>query len=139
MHQWIFLPRMSLTIRNRKTGRFPSGQRGQTVNLLAMPSQVRILLSPGDWKEAHGRGMQGKACGRSLKVKPWPSKPVMRVRFPSAAFQCTTELMERRVRNAGVAQSVEHLLGKDEVMGSSPIASLDIKLASMERKVTVVK
>ena len=28
-------------------GRYPSGQRGQTVNLLAKPSQVRILLSPG--------------------------------------------------------------------------------------------
>ncbi len=27
-------------------GRFPSGQRGQTVNLLAPPSKVRILLSP---------------------------------------------------------------------------------------------
>jgi hypothetical protein len=27
-------------------GRFPSGQRGQTVNLLASPSKVRILLSP---------------------------------------------------------------------------------------------
>ncbi len=27
-------------------GRYPSGQRGQTVNLLAMPSEVRILLSP---------------------------------------------------------------------------------------------
>ena len=28
------------------TGRFPSGQRGQTVNLMALPSQVRILFSP---------------------------------------------------------------------------------------------
>ena len=27
---------------------FPSGQRGQTVNLLAMPSKVRILLHPFD-------------------------------------------------------------------------------------------
>ena len=27
---------------------FPSGQRGQTVNLLAMPSKVRILLHPLD-------------------------------------------------------------------------------------------
>ena len=27
-------------------GGFPSGQRGQTVNLLAMPSKVRILLRP---------------------------------------------------------------------------------------------
>ena len=27
---------------------FPSGQRGQTVNLLALPSKVRILLRPFD-------------------------------------------------------------------------------------------
>ena len=27
-------------------GGFPSGQRGQTVNLLATPSKVRILLHP---------------------------------------------------------------------------------------------
>ena len=27
-------------------GRYPSGQRGQTVNLLAEPSEVQILLSP---------------------------------------------------------------------------------------------
>ena len=27
-------------------GGFPSGQRGQTVNLLALPSKVRILLHP---------------------------------------------------------------------------------------------
>ena len=31
---------------NYMLGRYLSGQRGQTVNLLAMPSQVRILLSP---------------------------------------------------------------------------------------------
>ena len=30
---------------NNKDG-FPSGQRGQTVNLLATPSKVRILLHP---------------------------------------------------------------------------------------------
>ena len=30
---------------------FPSGQRGQTVNLLATPSKVRILLHPFGWKE----------------------------------------------------------------------------------------
>ena len=28
------------------TGGFPSGQRGQTVNLMAQPSQVRILHPP---------------------------------------------------------------------------------------------
>ena len=31
---------------DKKTERFPSGQRGQTVNLLAQPSKVQILLSP---------------------------------------------------------------------------------------------
>ena len=33
-------------------GGFPSGQRGQTVNLLAPPSKVRILLHPFSYKIA---------------------------------------------------------------------------------------
>ena len=45
-------------------------------------------------------------------AEPRPSKPVMWVRFPSPAFKL-----------AAVAQLVEHVLGKDEVMGSSPISS----------------
>ena len=36
----------SASSRDDYLGRFPSGQRGQTVNLLAQPSKVRILLSP---------------------------------------------------------------------------------------------
>ena len=31
---------------SKNMGEFPSGQRGQTVNLLAMPSVVRIHLPP---------------------------------------------------------------------------------------------
>jgi hypothetical protein len=45
-------------------------------------------------------------------AEPRPSKPVMWVRFPSPALE-----------PAAVAQLVEHVLGKDEVMGSSPISS----------------
>ena len=30
---------------------FPSGQRGQTVNLLATPSKVRILLHPFEYRK----------------------------------------------------------------------------------------
>ena len=37
---------------------FPSGQRGQTVNLLAPPSKVRILLHPL-WNE-QGNGRNGQ-------------------------------------------------------------------------------
>ena len=34
---------------------FPSGQRGQTVNLLAQPSEVRILPPPPrGWREPFG-------------------------------------------------------------------------------------
>ena len=35
--------------------RYPSGQRGQTVNLLAMPTEVRILLSPPSELPLNGR------------------------------------------------------------------------------------
>ena len=40
------LPLLGKVSESKVPGRFPSGQRGQTVNLLAQPSKVRILLSP---------------------------------------------------------------------------------------------
>ena len=45
-------------------GGFPSGQRGQTVNLLAPPSKVRILLHP-----LCRRGGTGRRAG--LKILWW--------------------------------------------------------------------
>ena len=39
-------PSTSSTVYQVNMGEFPSGQRGQTVNLLAMPSVVRIHLPP---------------------------------------------------------------------------------------------
>ena len=42
-----------------RVGRFPSGQRGQTVNLMAQPSQVRILFSPPSHSFARRRGTAG--------------------------------------------------------------------------------
>ena len=41
-----------------KQGRFPSGQRGQTVNLLATPSKVQILLSPVEKIPVRGLSLQ---------------------------------------------------------------------------------
>ena len=38
--------KLYLCTRFRTKGRYSSGQRGQTVNLLVLPSQVRILFSP---------------------------------------------------------------------------------------------
>jgi hypothetical protein len=48
-------------------------------------------------------------------VEPQPSKLVVRVRFPSPALF------------AAVAQLVERVLGKDEVMSSSLISSFQLR------------
>ena len=83
-------------------GEFPSGQRGQTVNLLALPSVVRIHLRPFTYllratvlarmRLISAIGMYEKRICRSggtgrrpgLKI-PWVVIPVP-VRFRSAAF-----------------------------------------------------
>ena len=60
----------------------------------------------------------GENRGRSSMVELQPSKLVVWVRFPSPAFQGIEDRLA-----AAVAQLVERFLGKDEVMGSSPISS----------------
>jgi hypothetical protein len=118
-------------------GRYPSGQRGQTVNLLPSASKVRILASP-----PHGNHLSRLALrvhawkgptvvtgdetgGRSSVVELQPSKLavassnlVARSIFqtPSAREHSATESMQ--VSGAHVAQLAEHVLGKDEVTRS---------------------
>ncbi len=88
--------------------RFQSGQMGQTVNLLAMPSEVRILPSPPDDERISG------PCGSNSGGRV-------------TAFQAVGRGFESRlpleIKIAHVAQSVEHFLGKEEVTGSSPVMS----------------
>ena len=110
---------------------FPSGQRGQTVNLLAQPSEVRILPPPpsGGWSyEAEAKILQTRwrfakkyeSGGCSSTVEPQPSKLMMWVRFPSPAP--VLRVLAR------IAQSVEHLHGKEGVTGSNPVAgSKDVR------------
>ena len=78
-------------------GRYPSGQREQTVNLPAKPSEVQLLLSP-----PYIAGIAQLARALAFQAKGRGFEP----RFPL---------------HAHVAQSVEHILGKDEVTGSSPV------------------
>lgn len=73
-------------------GRYPSGQRGLTVNQLAQPSVVQIR--PGPLFSG-----QGTAVGKSS--------------FPGGWTLITGF--------AHVAQTVERVLGKDVAMGSIPI------------------
>src|SRR5690606_35631581 len=68
--------------------------------------------------------------GSSSTVEPQPSKLMVRVRFPSPAplllpprHGTSTGNTTRYRQHAHVAQSVEHLLGKEEVDGSIPFVS----------------
>jgi hypothetical protein len=66
--------------------------------------------------------------GSSSTVEPQPSKLMVRVRFPSPAPLNDRSVVARFHCNdtrfhAHVAQSVEHLLGKEEVEGSIPFVS----------------
>ena len=102
------------------SGRYPSGQRGQTVNLLAHafggsnPPLPTISAVAGAGAE--------RAGGNSSAVERQPSKlgvagsnPVSRSIGSSAARG-----MNRVGTRAHVAQLAERVLGKDEVSGSSP-------------------
>src|SRR5262249_52694330 len=104
-----------------RAGRYPSGQRGQTVNLLADASGGSNPPLPTNFGIRRGRCRE--ASGNSSAVERQPSKlgvagsnPVSRSmrRSPSEA-QCA-----RVSSRAHVAQSAERVLGKDEVSGSSP-------------------
>ena len=111
-------------------GGFPSGQRGQTVNLLAPPSKVRILLHPyfsfaAVAEQADAQDL--KSCGTYTPVP---------VRFRSAAvgksernveftafllFFCFKKLMKLdlidSVAMEEVAGFLDKLLSKDKYEG----------------------
>ena len=108
------------------SGRYPSGQRGQTVNLLAYafggsnpPLPTIVVASAACAVRTAGGLSQVRAAaptgGNSSAVERQPSKlgvagsnPVSRSRNREHA------------ENAHVAQSAERVLGKDEVSGSIP-------------------
>jgi hypothetical protein len=116
-----------------QAGRYPSGQRGQTVNLLADAfggsNPPLPTIAPGAGK------MSRRERGNSSAVERQPSKlgvagsnPVSRSTRVSA-----TSLRERNGSpiRAHVAQLAERVLGKDEVSGSSPdMGSIFITLAA---------
>ena len=79
---------------------FQSGQMGQTVNLLALPSVVRI----------HPRPLKVSAEVAQL-IEHQPSK--LRVASLSLVFRSRKNICQ-------CSSEVEHFLGKEEVAGSSP-------------------
>ena len=115
------------------SGRYPSGQRGQTVNLLAYafggsnPPLPTILSddactdrSVGGLSETRGAPGRGIAerdiCGNSSAVERQPSKLGVAGSNPVSRSIQQMGLISR----AHVAQLAERVLGKDEVSGSIP-------------------
>ena len=138
-------PRCSSYLQHVHPAGYPSGQRGQTVNLMAMPSQVRILFPPPPStpvtpsrpavtptrasRSAQSRGSARavgalRTRGRSSVVERQPSKLNVWVRFPSPAPARSAPLAPKAGLSRRCCSSeVEHFLGKEEVMGSIPISS----------------
>ena len=102
-------------------GRYSSGQRGQTVNLLATPSQVRILFSPHQ--------INGNARVAQL-IERQPSK--LRVAGLSP--------VSRSIPYSRCSSEVERFLGKEEVTGSIPvIGSEEYKQQKNEKVILLIK
>jgi hypothetical protein len=102
------------------SGRYPSGQRGQTVNLLAyafggsnppLPTTIASLTTPTTTIYEMGAG---RKRGNSSAVERQPSK--LGVAGSNPVSRSIVSTGER----AHVAQLVEHALGKGEVSGSIP-------------------
>ena len=98
------------------SGRYPSGQRGQTVNLLAYafggsnPPLPTILADIAGTIER----------GNSSAVERQPSKLGVAGSNPVSRSRLRRSVGLRMSDRAHVAQLAERVLGKDEVSGSSP-------------------
>jgi hypothetical protein len=157
---WYFLKAFRTRLR-RAMGRYPSGQRGQTVNLLPSASKVRILASP-----PHGGSLSRLALrlrhwiersvvtgdetgGRSSVVELQPSKlavassNLVARSKPNLSdpkrFECARREKATTASRAHVAQLAEHVLGKDEVtrsirvVGSKPSSLVPLHSIKLRR------
>src|SRR4051812_22132938 len=79
--------------------------------------------------------MGAVVCGCNSMVEYLPSKQATWVRFPSPASDSGTgRRPESELKSdAAVAQSVERVLGKDEVLGSNPSGSFEVGYARVSR------
>ena len=101
-------------------GRYPSGQRGQTVNLLANAfggSNPPLPTTSGDLTDIERGRTTG---GNSSAVERQPSKLGVAGSNPVSRSSRQAGSVDTAIGRAHVAQLAERVLGKDEVSGSSP-------------------
>ena len=104
----------------KPAGRYPSGQRGQTVNLLANAfggsnPPLPTIFAGEEWRVERERGNSSAVERQPSKLGVAGSNPVSRSTRSFMAAHWT-----RLGIQAHVAQLAEHALGKGEVSGSSP-------------------
>ena len=98
-------------------GRYSSGQRGQTVNLLVLPSQVRILLSPQP--TYYNAGVAQLVERQPSKLNVAGSNPVSRS-TRSSQTTCTADVAQ--------GQSVSLVRKRSRVQISSLALKINTKL-----------
>ena len=120
---------------------FPSGQRGQTVNLLATPSKVRILLHPlAEWLDLILADVAQLAeqlicnqqvigsspiIGFKLNIAWWSSLEARRAHNPKVAGSNPAPATRTfYVLNAQIAQLVEQRTENPRVTGSIPVLGI---------------
>ncbi len=120
---------------------FPSGQRGQTVNLLATPSKVRILLHPlAEWLDLILADVAQLAeqlicnqqvigsspiIGFKLNIAGWSSLEARRAHNPKVAGSNPAPATRTfYVLNAQIAQLVEQRTENPRVTGSIPVLGI---------------
>ena len=112
------------------SGRYPSGQRGQTVNLLAYAfggsnPPLPTIVAIGARTHRNVGGLSEKRVdphrGNSSAVERQPSK---------LGVAGSNPVSRSSEHCAHVAQSAERVLGKDEVSGSNPDMGSRIRAAA---------
>ncbi len=103
--------------------RYPSGQRGQTVNLLAHAfggSNPPLATMRGNSSAVERQPSKLGVAGSNPVSRSTDGASRSRRRADSARWLPDVKGVGRTI-GAHVAQSVEHVLGKDGVTGSSPV------------------
>ena len=108
------------------SGRYPSGQRGQTVNLLAYAfggsnPPLPTIFAGEPRRVERERGNSSAVERQPSKLGVAGSNPVSRsTRFTTAPASTPAGEDRQHRTEAHVAQLAEHALGKGEVSGSIP-------------------
>ena len=97
---------------------FPSGQRGQTVNLLQFASVVRIHLCPFSFQEInYYRGMEQSGSSSGSKPEGHRFKSYSRNSNFNIVFAQLAQLVEQRTENPRVSGSIPELGIQKKNMG----------------------